>query len=77
MATEDIEVPLTPDEALVLFDWLHRVEDSKEDLPVEHHGERVALWHLSALLERELVEPFRADYRSLVEAARQRLAGEG
>jgi hypothetical protein len=73
--TEDVQLSLSADEALVLFDWLHRMED-QDGLhgTVEDNGELVALWNLSALLERELVEPLQADYRVQVAAARRRLA---
>ncbi|GAA2701862.1 hypothetical protein [Actinoplanes palleronii] len=72
----EVTLRLTSDEALVLFDWLHRGEDVDRIVPPDHHGEKVALWNLSALLERELVEPFQHNYRELVDRARVRLAGE-
>ncbi|WIM99920.1 hypothetical protein ACTOB_003590 [Actinoplanes oblitus] len=79
MSTDDehaVTLRLTSDEALVQFEWLHRCEDRDRVVPPEHRGEEVALWNFSALLERELVEPFRPRYRELVEQARVRLAGE-
>jgi len=42
----------------------------------EHHAGQVALWNLSCLLERELVEPFDPAYDRLITEARIRLAGE-
>ncbi|MFC5006766.1 hypothetical protein ACFPIJ_54270 [Dactylosporangium cerinum] len=75
-AEDDITLRLTSDEALVLFDWLHRCEDEDRVVPPEHHGEQVALWNLSALLERELVQPFQDNYGDLIAQARVRLAGE-
>jgi hypothetical protein len=55
----DVTVTLSSDEALVLFELLHRWEDAgwyeKADLLL---GERTALWALSASLESILVEPF-------------------
>ena len=68
---------LTADEALVLFEWLHRWEDSGEPDPVLLPGEQVALWALSARLECSLAEPFAANYREVVDQARQRLAEQG
>lgn len=73
---DQITIRLTPDEALVLFDWLHRCEDEDEWVQPEHRGEQVALWNLSALLERELVQPFDHDYGRLVHAARSRLGDD-
>ncbi|GID51577.1 hypothetical protein Aca07nite_88520 [Actinoplanes capillaceus] len=57
-AESDVNIRLTSDEALVLFDWLHRCEDERQVVQPAHEGERAALFNLSALLERELVEPF-------------------
>jgi len=74
----DVSVTLSSDEALVLFEVLHRWEDmglyERADLVP---GERTALWALSGLLESLLVEPFRADYGALVDQARQRLRERG
>jgi hypothetical protein len=72
---DDVVVRLSADEALVLFDWLHRGEDLKALAPIEHHGEQVALWNLSCLLESELIEPFKDNYSALVDSARERLVG--
>lgn len=72
----DVTLRLTADEALVLFEWLHRCEDQGVIVQPEHDGERTALFNLSALLERELVEPFQQNYGELVDRARARLAGE-
>jgi hypothetical protein len=52
---------------------LHRWEDADLVSPPEHKGEQVALWNLSALLERAIREPFDARYGDLVAAARDRL----
>ncbi len=70
---------LTNDEALVLFDWLARL-DGQDALPVEDAAEETVLWSLLAQLEKVLVEPFRPDYDDRVERARARLKppfGEG
>jgi hypothetical protein len=73
---EQVDLQLSSDEALVLFDWLHRCEDDGEFRQPEHRGKKVALWNLSATLERMLLQPFQHDYLHLVRAARSRLAGE-
>jgi hypothetical protein len=70
----DVTVKLSSDEALVLFELLHRWEDTDwhenaDLLP----GERTVLWALSARLETQLVEPFDPGYRDLVDQARERL----
>jgi hypothetical protein len=75
-AARDVVIRLTHDEALVLFELLHRWEDQDRVTQPEHHADYVALWNLSCLLERELVEPLDPAYDHLVNEARTRLAGE-
>ena len=70
----DVTVKLSSDEALVLFELLHRWEDADwyenaDLLP----GERTVLWALSGRLETQLVEPFDPGYLDLVDQARERL----
>lgn len=63
----------------MLFDWLTRTDERTNafgDL-VEDQAEKRALWNLTALLERVLIEPFSAQYRELVDQARDSLRDEG
>jgi hypothetical protein len=73
----EVAVTLTSDEALVLFELLHRWGDSGEIDTVLMPGEQTALWALSGRLESILVEPFEGNYRERVSYARQRLAERG
>ena len=71
-----LRLGLTSDEALVVFEWLYRNEDS--DIGLDHLGivddaERQVLWSLLACLESNLVDPFRSDYRERLESARAAL----
>ena len=75
-SSDRITIHLTSDEALVLFDWLHRCEERDRWVQPEHRAKQVALWNLSALLERELVQPFDHDYVRSVEAAQLRLGDD-
>ena len=75
-ASDDVVIRLYHDEALVLFDLLHRWEQRGQLTEPEHHAEQLALWNLSALLESELSEPFDPAYRRLISDARMRLAGK-
>lgn len=70
----EVTVALTSDEALVLFELLHRWEDSGDVDDVLIPGEHTALWALSSRLESALSEPFQGNYCELVDDARQRLA---
>ncbi|MBV9278784.1 MAG: hypothetical protein JOZ41_01765 [Chloroflexi bacterium] len=69
-----VTIRLTPDEALVLFEWIQRLEgQGRLGGTAEHGGEVVAAWALSGALETALAEPFSPDYAELVDAARSRL----
>jgi hypothetical protein len=70
----EVTVALTSDEALVLFELLHRWEDSGRIDTALMPGEQTALWALSGRLESVLMEPFEGNYRELVDHARRRLA---
>ncbi len=72
-ADDHVVIQLSRDEALVLYELLHRWEEHGQVAEPEHHAERVALWNLSATLERELAEPFDPACRRLVADARMRL----
>ena len=63
-------IELSHDEALVLFEWLARVDGS---LPVVDPTEQDVLWRIEGQLEKTLVEPLAADYKDAVDAARLRL----
>jgi hypothetical protein len=52
--------------------FLHRLEDQKVQLHADP-TEQVAVWALSASLERTLIEPFRADYQNLIAQAKHPL----
>lgn len=70
-------VTLSSDEALVLFELLHRCEESGDISGLLLPGEQTALWALSCRLENIVVEPFLDDYRQLVDKAGQRLIAQG
>ena len=69
-------VKLTPEESLVLFDFLSRYATDNEQLEVRCKAEHVVLCDICCLLEKQLVEPFNPDYSSLLEAARTQVSGE-
>jgi len=69
---DEVEIRLTPDEALVLFECLSRYSDTDE-LRVEDQSEQRALWNLCCLLEKQLVEPFKPNNVKLLQSARDRL----
>lgn len=70
-----MQIELTDDEALVLFELLFSYADSQDgrQLVLRHVAERNALWALSAQLEKGVVGPFQQDYQQLLSAARARV----
>jgi hypothetical protein len=77
VSTEQISVSLSRDQALVLYEWLARTNAADRPAAFEDQAEQRALWDLAAALESMLVEPLRADYWELVNAARSRLRDGG
>jgi hypothetical protein len=57
----EIQISLTDDEALVLFEFLSRYSDTDE-LNVVDQAEQRALWNLCCVFEKTLVTPFSKDY---------------
>ncbi|MGA2827410.1 MAG: hypothetical protein ABSF03_15010 [Streptosporangiaceae bacterium] len=62
---QEVTVTLTSDEALVMFELIHRWEDSDRIDPVLMPGGQTALWGLSGRLEsmqpcRVAMEPLRS-----------------
>lgn len=70
-ADGDVNLSLTQDEALVLFEWLATF--NKTEYQFVDQAERRVLWDLEARLESTLTAPFRDDYLNVVAAARARL----
>jgi hypothetical protein len=70
---ERVQLTLSNDEALVLFDWLSR-EGSGGELPTRDAAEVIASWRLHGALELGLMEPFLRSYAERLGAARTRLA---
>lgn len=70
---ERVQLTISKDEALVLFDWLSREGDGGE-LPARDAPEVIALWRLHAALEKGLSEPLLQSYAERLGAARSRLA---
>lgn len=73
MTTPTVSLVLTEDEALVLFEYL---ASKPTRLPERESAEQRVLWAVEALLEKELVVPFLANYRDRVDAARRRILQE-
>jgi len=67
-----LSVPLSPDEALVLFELLSRYEEHERP-SVEDSAEDRVLTTLLGYLERHLVSPFSPHYQEFLAFARARV----
>ena len=72
MARKGVVIELSQDEALVLFEWLSRFNES-EAPSFEDQAEQRVLWDLEAMLESMLAEPFDPRYADILSAARARV----
>ncbi|SCE72689.1 hypothetical protein [Micromonospora chokoriensis] len=66
-----IEIRMTTDEALVMSDWIWRLQRSKAKL--EDPALWMPLYRIGGSIEGALVEIFHPDYEERVAAARKRL----
>ncbi len=67
-----VEITLSSDEALVLFEFLSRFSEDDE-LSIHDPSEKQALWNFLAVLEKQLEKPFSKKYSELLESARKAL----
>jgi hypothetical protein len=68
-----MNIELSDDEALVLFDFLARFTETSR-LEFAHVSEFLALSKESAALEKGLAQPLRPDYQLLLQRARKQVA---
>jgi hypothetical protein len=73
--SEDIKISLTHDEALVLFEFFARFQES-DQFALRHNSEFIAFSHIAGQIEETLVEPFKSDYLELLQKAQKRLADD-
>ncbi|MFT6867845.1 MAG: hypothetical protein ACJA08_002690 [Cyclobacteriaceae bacterium] len=71
MSDEKVNIQLTKDEAIVLFKFLGRFNKNNDSNRFEDQAETRVLWDIECILEKELSEPFRADYQEIVKKARE------
>ncbi len=70
MKGDEIEIKLSKNKALVLFEFLHRFSDN-DKLNIEHQSEERVLWDILGDLEKKLVEPFSPKYLDILNKARE------
>lgn len=75
MNEEEIVLPLSHAEALVLFEFVSRYSDN-DRLEIIDQAEQRVLWNVCCLLEKLLVDPFKPNYAELLDIARNQLRDE-
>jgi hypothetical protein len=68
-----INLLLTKDEALVLFEFLGRLNQTEHPEIFEDQAEEKTLWTLEGQLEKQLAEPFDPNYKNILNQARNRI----
>ena len=71
-----INLEITKDESLLLFDFLSRFNQSEHKEIFEDQAEQKTLWILEGQLEKQLVEIFKPDYKNIISDARKRIRDE-
>jgi len=66
-----LNIELTKDEAIVLFEFLGWFNEKEEDNFFEDQSEKRVLWNIECILEKELSEPFKKDYNDILKLARE------
>ncbi len=73
---EEINIKLTKDEALVLFEFLARFNQTDNTDIFEDQAEQRVLWDIECILEKQLTELFRPDYLDIIKKARNKIRDE-
>ncbi|MBO0360119.1 hypothetical protein J0X19_19315 [Hymenobacter sp. BT186] len=76
MDDKEVNIKLTKDEALVLFEFLARFNESDNPTIFEDQAEQRVLWDIECILEKQLVEPFSPYYMDIIKEARNRIRDE-
>jgi len=66
-----LNIALTKDEAIVLFEFLTRFNEKEDDSLFEDQSEQNVLWNIECILEKELHEPFKKNYNDILKFARE------
>ena len=70
---DDLNITLSKDEALVLFEFFARFDNSTHFV-LRNNAEYIAFSKISGQLDKTLSEPFNPNYPAIYQAAQERLA---
>ena len=66
-----VNIELTKDEAIVMFEFLGRFNKKDDDSFFEDQSEQRVLWDIECILEKKLSEPFKKNYNDILNLARE------
>ena len=69
----ELNITLSKDEALVLFEFFARFDDNNQFV-LRNNAEYLAFSKISGQLQKALTEPFNPNYQVILHAAQSRLA---
>jgi len=72
MKNDKIQLEISCEEALVLFEWLTRFNKSGDAI-FEDQAEQRVLWNVEGILESTLTAPFESNYSELLAQARAKV----
>ena len=73
---KSLNLTISKNEALVLFDFLARFNEAEHSDVFEDQAEQKTLWVLEGQLEKQLVDPFKPDYKDIIKDARNKIRDE-
>lgn len=68
-----LALQLTKEEALVLHNWLSRINENNISNLFEDQSEQRISWDIEAMLEKKLAEPFEDNYLEILSDARKKV----
>jgi hypothetical protein len=71
---ESVQFQLSKSEALVLFDWLAKIDEKVDDLSTDQ-AEQHVIWKVEGLLESALTDVLASNYHERLNDAKQNILG--
>ena len=73
MNEKTINIELTNDEAVVLFEFISRFNQSELTSSFEDQAEQRIFWNIESDLEKKLSDTFKTNYQETLKTAREKI----
>lgn len=70
---DKVILELTKEEAIVLFDWIYRLNEKEKPELFEDQAEERVLWDIEASIEEVISETFESNYAEILSKAREKV----